>query len=637
MKKIPMAEIISEIRKVDEKLDRVPTSGDLREHADVSMYVLRDRFGGVPAAREAAGIDEHGGNLSSNHPGASEKDYIEDIQDVYEIVDRPPSVGDLDEHGKYESGSIISHFDTIGEARVAAGYAREYNHKSNKTEFREEVECQNCGKSETVWVSRAEDYVYCSDECMGKHKRKHSTDDILSSLESLCSELGRAPSVTEYRDNTGISHGVFEGRDELRSYSTEVRKLGYEPLCPRDISDEDLLKDLQALEVYLGRPPHVSDIHDYAQVNTTWPYTSRWGSFLSALEAAGIEPSPGQRVSISDDELISDFQRVAKDLGEAPSYNDIIEFGRYSPYTYERAFGSFLDAKQACGFEPKASGSRWRHFSEAEIKDEIQRVDDIVDSVPSVKDIEEESKISISTLAYRFGKFKDALRAAGIDPKPAKIPKEELIDAMLSLADKKDRPPFQEEMNADGRYSFSVYVNRWGSWLNAKEAAGLDTKQRKPSLRVSEQEAIQDLQDLASEMGRCPSYYEYQDEGQYSVGLFKQKFGSWTDAKDEAGFGRGRVNANYGTDEDTNGPVYGPSWLSQREKARERDGFECQSCGMTKEEHLEKYDTVPHVHHITPWHQFEDHEERNKLSNLIVLCVPCHRKYESLPVKPQIV
>lgn len=57
---------------------------------------------------------------------------------------------------------------------------------------------------------------------------------------------------------------------------------------------------------------------------------------------------------------------------------------------------------------------------------------------------------------------------------------------------------------------------------------------------------------------------------------------------------------------------------------------------MTRDEHLQEYEMSPHVHHITPWHEFDDHLERNKLSNLVTLCVQCHATWEKLPVKPEI-
>ncbi|RBW70653.1 hypothetical protein DS031_06135 [Bacillus taeanensis] len=72
---------------------------------------------------------------------------------------------------------------------------------------------------------------------------------------------------------------------------------------------------------------------------------------------------------------------------------------------------------------------------------------------------------------------------------------------------------------------------------------------------------------------------------------------------------------------------YGPNWRSQRRKARERDYFTCQDCGITEEEFGQELS----VHHIIPFRNFNGNwEKANQLSNLVALCeYPCHRKRHS--------
>jgi hypothetical protein len=72
---------------------------------------------------------------------------------------------------------------------------------------------------------------------------------------------------------------------------------------------------------------------------------------------------------------------------------------------------------------------------------------------------------------------------------------------------------------------------------------------------------------------------------------------------------------------------YGPNWLCQRRKARERDNYTCQDCGIPEKE----YGKELSVHHIVPFRSFNgDWNNANKLSNLVTLCeYPCHRKRHS--------
>jgi DEAD/DEAH box helicase domain-containing protein len=68
---------------------------------------------------------------------------------------------------------------------------------------------------------------------------------------------------------------------------------------------------------------------------------------------------------------------------------------------------------------------------------------------------------------------------------------------------------------------------------------------------------------------------------------------------------------------------YGPRWNKQKEKARMRDDYRCQVCGR------QEGATAHHVHHKTPFRQFNSIDEANQLENLVTLCPSCHRKVES--------
>lgn len=67
---------------------------------------------------------------------------------------------------------------------------------------------------------------------------------------------------------------------------------------------------------------------------------------------------------------------------------------------------------------------------------------------------------------------------------------------------------------------------------------------------------------------------------------------------------------------------YGPNWQEQRRRARERDRYFCQRCGISEKE----IEYELHVHHIIRFGDFGEkrYQEANTLSNLISLCRPCH-------------
>ena len=90
----------------------------------------------------------------------------------------------------------------------------------------------------------------------------------------------------------------------------------------------------------------------------------------------------------------------------------------------------------------------------------------------------------------------------------------------------------------------------------------------------------------------------------------------------------GRGNGQW-IDGESGGRSYGPNWSEQREKALERDFYQCRVCRIPNREHKRKYNTGLNVHHQTPRRYFDDDRKANRLRNLITLCCRCHGITES--------
>lgn len=76
----------------------------------------------------------------------------------------------------------------------------------------------------------------------------------------------------------------------------------------------------------------------------------------------------------------------------------------------------------------------------------------------------------------------------------------------------------------------------------------------------------------------------------------------------------------------------GPNWTTQRRRAKKRDAFTCQSCGVV----FPKKSPRLHAHHIVPFRTFgyipsvnEQYLVANQLSNLVSLCEECHSMIET--------
>lgn len=82
---------------------------------------------------------------------------------------------------------------------------------------------------------------------------------------------------------------------------------------------------------------------------------------------------------------------------------------------------------------------------------------------------------------------------------------------------------------------------------------------------------------------------------------------------------------------------YGANWDEQRNKARKRDNYTCQRCGVTERELEQQLD----VHHIKRLGWFREEydapvwwQKGNVLDNLTSLCRTCHQLWEGIPLRP---
>lgn len=78
---------------------------------------------------------------------------------------------------------------------------------------------------------------------------------------------------------------------------------------------------------------------------------------------------------------------------------------------------------------------------------------------------------------------------------------------------------------------------------------------------------------------------------------------------------------------------YGKNWNEERRKALDAAEYECELCGMVREEHYDEYGFDLDVHHRIPLQTFDVVEKANFQSNLVVCCRNCHQsKLEASPI-----
>ncbi|WP_348613010.1 homing endonuclease associated repeat-containing protein [Halobaculum rarum] len=237
-------------------------------------------------------------------------------------------------------------------------------------------------------------------------------------------------------------------------------------------SDADLIEDIRAVAAEVGEKPTLNDYREHGTAAVTTIY-DRFGSWQDALDAAGYEPREPDS-AVTDEELLEELDRVADDLGERPTATDMNDHGAYWASTYRRAFGSWNNALEAAGIDSSPSQDR-QPVSDEALLEELERVAERVDGTPTTRAMEERGEHSPNTYIRRFGSWNDAVTAAGFEPNTEvgteTVTTEALIDELHRLADEIGDRPVAADLREHGEHALRTYQQRFGSWSAALAAA----------------------------------------------------------------------------------------------------------------------------------------------------------------------
>ncbi len=114
----------------------------------------------------------------------------------------------------------------------------------------------------------------------------------------------------------------------------------------RNVSQDVLLNDLQRVAKELGKPSVTME--EYREYGIYHPSTlqRRFGSWFDALARAGLKRT--RNLGISDEEYFRNLEYLWRSLGRQPRHSDVRRpFSEYCAGAYEHRFGSWRKALEA--------------------------------------------------------------------------------------------------------------------------------------------------------------------------------------------------------------------------------------------------------------------------------------------------
>lgn len=251
---------------------------------------------------------------------------------------------------------------------------------------------------------------------------------------------------------------------------------------------------------------------------------------------------------IDEATLSADVDRVAADLGTAPTKVEYQELGAHTVKTIARRLGdgSWAGALETLGYHIET-----RQGVEVDTEvlvADVRRVADKVDRAPTQREYHERGQYSPAAVARRFdgGSWVAALETIGLEISEERrrlsdLPDERLRSDVARVAAELGQPPLIEEYDERGAFHPTTVSRRFGGgfWGDALESLGYDPAESGPDPDPVADAVLRDaVAEVVDDMGRPPMRTEFDDHTEFDSQAVANRFGNgmWGEAMATLGY-----------------------------------------------------------------------------------------------------
>lgn len=299
-------ELLQSLRRLADDLGRSPSTTDLA-NADgmASRSTYRDRFGSWNKALAAADLEP------AQELAYSRGEVLDAIEQVAERLDKTPTRAEFLDESSISEGPVRRHFGSWSDALGAAGLSPDrsiskrqlieglrefanYYGRARTGAVRKRDMDENGAHAASTYTRQFGSWTQAIVQAgLDPDTRRLEKGDLLDAIDDLAERFGRRPTYAEM-----IKYGEYSGAPferEFGSWSNALVEAGFEPPAGGrpsgsfELSDGDLVDEMQRVARKWGRTPTESEFDDHSDYSST-TYVERFGSWLTAVERAGLDP-----------------------------------------------------------------------------------------------------------------------------------------------------------------------------------------------------------------------------------------------------------------------------------------------------------------------------------------------------------
>lgn len=256
------------------------------------------------------------------------------------------------------------------------------------------------------------------------------------------------------------------------------------------------------------------------------------GKFYFEKELIDIFKEQESRI-ITEERLINEYYRLKKLLKKNPAFKDMDTYGIHSASTYGSHFGSWNGFLIKIGEKPNLI----MNISKDALLKELKRIHKFIKKIPQYYDIKRHGKYSYTSYINKFGSYSNALKKIGLKYKLQRKTKNtpEIKEKMIK--------ELQRVAKKLGKTPTAEEINKHGEYFSSTYMRFFGSwvnaiklaglKPRRYYKKISMNEAKKELRKLEKKLGHIPSERDNRKHGKYSSALYWKKFGSFKKAIEE--------------------------------------------------------------------------------------------------------
>lgn len=415
---------------------------------------------------------------------------------------------------------------------------------------------------------------------------------------------------------------MVSGTDLSKSqFRYRAKTLGVHDPDNDTYTDQELISVLEDIAEENGSVSKndIREKDDFPSVST---FQSRFGSWLDALKEAGVatEHQIKSGSQYTREGILDSFESFVDAYSVDSITLDNFLGSEYGPTgEIQPHFDSFHELLEESSVEEEEYPTQ--HVSDEFLLDKLSGLSEPVQD----RDIKEELKFSPTLYSSRFGSIKDACDLARIECSIESNRKgytDEYIkeqiegvasDGVVGWGDLEEMDIAKQTINnRAGERKISDAVEHFGYEYDAGR-----------STQYSDEELLEAMEKCYEKYGEVKIGLLKRDEDLPSFFTYVYRFGSWSNAKEEAGFEPHKQGRDMEHDDYTH--VYTTQFLKARDVAISRDNHTCQMCDTHDDDLSESL----HAHHINAVRPFGDPDNANVPENLVMVCSDCHDDVEA--------